>query len=163
MAKKIQEEDKIHEEWYEEAREMTLEKLPEFLKRLSEEYEHDYGTICHAIASSSIAAAWAMERTPQGGITGFQAGAIMWEFIWNWMTEYKGQPLRIINYDHMLYPQYEDDFTKISPSTWEYLKKTAKEKLEEYKGSTTVSEDVVKHMEEIVSGKIPFGYTISDE
>ena len=35
----------------------------------------DYGTVCHAIALSAVA------RTAQGGITGFQAGAVMWEFI----------------------------------------------------------------------------------
>ena len=86
--KTITEEMKIHEEWYKQAKEQTLETLPAFLNHLINDYGHDYGTICHAIAAGAIGAAYALERSPQGGITGFQAGCIMWCFIRHW------------NYDH---------------------------------------------------------------
>ncbi len=37
---------------------------------------------------------------------------MMWQFITNWMSEYKDKPLRLVNYDKMLYPQYAGDFSK---------------------------------------------------
>lgn len=46
----INETDGIHEQWMPVAQEMTMEGLPEFLRHLTEDYHHDYGTICHAIA-----------------------------------------------------------------------------------------------------------------
>lgn len=151
----------VHKDWYKRAREMTLENLPEFLKELTEKYEHDYGTICHAIASSAIATAWAVERTPQGGITGFQAGAIMWEFIQNWMTEYKNKPLRLVNYENMLFPQYEDNFKNtIAKGTADWLKKEAGKKL---KDSDNMHPDVKAHLDKVAGGWIPFGYKVEDE
>src|SRR5690349_20327046 len=70
----ITEESGEHKQWYVDAHapEMTLETLPEFLRHLTEDYHHDYGTICHALAAGAIATAYAMDRSPQGGITGFQ-------------------------------------------------------------------------------------------
>ena len=85
--KQIKEEDKVQEEWYTESRHMTVENLPKFFQKLTEQYGHDYGTICHAMAAGALATMRAMDKTPQGGITGFQAGAIMWEFIKRWMYE----------------------------------------------------------------------------
>ena len=73
----------LKESWKERAKNMTLEELPAFIQELME-HDHDYGTVCHAIALSAVATAWAANKTAQGGITGFQAGAVMWEFIKNW-------------------------------------------------------------------------------
>lgn len=158
--KNITEEEGLQKEWYKEARDMTMEKLPAFLKKLTEEYNHDYGTICHAIASAAIGAAWAVERTPQGGITGFQAGAIMWEFITHWMSDYEGKPLKLLDYSNMLYPQYDDKFAATIPqSTWEYLQKEAKKHLKETKDAHP---NVKAHWESIVKGNIPFGYTVKE-
>jgi len=82
--KKITEEMDIHKEWYKEAEEMTLEKFPEFQKKLTEEYQHDYGTICHAISAAAIAAAYAVNNADQGRITGVQASCAMMGFMRNW-------------------------------------------------------------------------------
>lgn len=156
--KQITEEEGLQKEWYAEAREMTMEKLPAFLEKLTTQYGHDYGTICHAVASAAIAAAWAVERSPQGGITGFQAGCIMWEFIQHWMTEYKDTPARIIKYEDMLYPQYEDKFTSISKETWEFLQNKAREKLAE---SPDAHEAVIHQWKMVANGQVPFGYKIA--
>lgn len=121
---------KIKAEWAEKSKGVTLETLPAFLDELAGNYSHDYGTICHAMATAAIAAACALDRTPQGGITGFQAGAIMWEFIrgWNYTSNKCG--LAIVDYDNLLYPQYSDKFSKtISACTWENLQKIAAEKI----------------------------------
>ncbi len=161
--KKITEEEGLQKQWYAEAKDMTMEKLPAFLKKLTTEFEHDYGTICHAIASAAIAAAWAVERTPQGGITGFQAGAIMWEFIEHWGVYQKG-PLRILEYRNMLYPQYTDKFEKtISKNTWEWLQEEAQKLLTEEVETDYMSPSVKEHLENIVKGQIPFGFKVEEE
>lgn len=152
--------DKIHEQWYEEARGMTLDTLPAFLKKLTEDYGHDYGTTCHAVASAAVAAAWAVEHSPQGGITGFQAGAVMWEFIRNWDSSYKDVPLRLINYENMLFPQYHKRFNTIGAETWKWLQEKAMNNLSE-RGEFT-HPDVIKHWESIRDGKVPFGYIVED-
>jgi len=158
--KTITEEMGIHKEFYKEAKGMTLDKLPEFLNKLMDDYEHDYGTICHALAAGAIATMWAMNKHPQGGITGFQAGCIMWEFIRNWMNE-EG-PLKLLSYEKMLYPQYIDRFDKIiSKDTWEWLQEQAKQKLDG--DIKEVHPTVVAHWSSIKDGEVPFGYRVAEE
>ncbi len=125
MRKRIVEEDGVHKEWVAEASEMTLEKLPAFITKLVEEYEHDYGTICHAIASGAIATANAIQRSPSGGISGFQAGCVMWEMIKQWGVFGDG-PLRMVDFSDMLYPQYAYKFKSITRHVWETLQAKAK-------------------------------------
>jgi hypothetical protein len=126
----ITEEQNLQEQWYLRAKEATLETLPEFIRHLMNDYQHDYGTVCHAIAASAVAAAWAAERQPQGGITGFQASAIAWEFLGAW-SDIKA-PARIVQYKEMLYPQMSDKFQKvITAETWEWLQARAREHLAE--------------------------------
>lgn len=130
----ISEEMKVHEQWYEKAKDkdMSLENLPEFINHLLNDYQHDYGTICHALAAGAIATLWAMNRVEQGGVTGFQASAIMWEFIRHWNYSSNKTGLRLINYDNMLYPQYSDKFQKtLSRDTWNAIQKAAKTEIEE--------------------------------
>jgi hypothetical protein len=157
---KVTEEMKIHEQWYKDAKKQTLETLPGFLKGLTENYIHDYGTIVHAISAGAIATAWAMDSSDQGGITGFQAGAVMWRFIQNWMYSNNKTGLKLIDYDKMLYPQYKDDFArKISRSTWEDLQNEAKMKISE---NSTAHERVIEHWKSIAAGIIPWGFTIGE-
>jgi len=98
--------------WRAEAEGMTLEKLPEFLERITTQYKYDYGTICHAISIGGIATMWAIDHSEQGGITAFQAGAITWGNIRNWDSSYRGKPLELIDYSRMIYPQHEEEFDK---------------------------------------------------
>ena len=161
MKKSITEKDKdIIESWVKETDAVTLKTLPKFLKHLTADYNHDYGTICHAVAIGAVAAAKAVNRTPEGGITGFQAGAVFWEFYKRWMHE-EG-PARLVNYGHMLYPQYEDDFARtITPSTWKWLQDEAKKNLGERPGLSKGT--VADHWQSIVDGKVPFGYKVGKE
>lgn len=161
--KPITEEDKVHEKWYEQARKMTPEELPAFIDNLINKYEHDYGTICHAIAAAGLAAMHAVNRSDQGGITGFQAGAVMWQVIGKWGTHTTpGAPARILDYQNMLFPQSAVDFTTITAETWEYLQNTAKEKLEQHTEEDGIHPDVIEHWQSIVSGNIPFGLRLED-
>lgn len=142
-----------------EAKEQTLETLPEFLKKISTQYQHDYGTVCHGVAMAAVAAAWAFDKGPSGGITGFQAGAVMWQFIrqWNGM---KG-PCKIVKYEDMLYPQNQDRFCSktLDRSTWQYLQEQAAARIAE---APTAHPRVMGHWKAIVFGVVPFGYTVED-
>jgi len=101
---------------------------------------------------------WAINNHKQGGVTGFQAGAIMWENISNWDSSYKGKPLKLMDFSNMLYPQYDHQFAKeISVDTWKYLQKEAKKKLVE---SPTASDKVIAHWKSIGDGVVPFGYIV---
>lgn len=149
---------KILLEWEERARNMTLKELPEFLNHLMNDYKHCYGTVCHAIAIGSVATAWAMDKEEQGGITGFQGSAVMFEFIKKWDFLYKNVPFKMVSFENMLYPQYSDRFQKIiTNKTWEYLQTKAKKNLEE---RGMVHPDVEAHWKSIVDGIVPFGYIV---
>ena len=149
---------KIKQEWYDKARNMQPEDLDGFIKHLTNDYIHDYGTICHAMSIGSIATIWAMDHSASGGITGFQAGCIMWENIKNWMTEYREVPLKLVNYRDMLYPQYESKYQKIlSDDTYEWLKKEAQKNLDE---KEFAHPDVIAHWQFIAAGNVPFGYIL---
>jgi hypothetical protein len=153
----ITEESGVHRDWFVEAKSQTLETLPKFLRKLTEEYGHDYGTICHAISAAAVGAAWAVERSPAGGITGFQSGCVMWGFITEWLGE-KG-PQRLVNYNNLLYPQYADSFTSISADTWAYVQAQAKEHLS---NERSAHENVAAHWRSIDAGVVPFGLTVKD-
>jgi len=147
----------LREDWYTRAKAQTLETLPAFVKELSE-VEHDYNTICYAVAAAAVGAAWAVERSPSGGITGFQAGAIMWEFMdaWNGVKT----PARLLKFEDALYPQYADKFNSISPDTWKWLQEEACKRLEAKEETAAAS--VVAHWKSIRDGQVPFGLQVRE-
>lgn len=130
--------------------------VDEFIEYLDQTFEFDYGTICHAIAAVGIAAMKQMNRTSQGGISGFQANAIMWIFIRNWGGY--GGPMQLINYEQMLFPQSAEHFTKeITPECFEWLKTKARDTLI---NAESMAPEVRAHLISILEGNVPFGYTI---
>jgi hypothetical protein len=141
-----------------EARQQTLETLPAFLAKLAA-HPHDYGTICVAIGAAAVGAAWAVERSPHGGITGFQAGAVMWEFIGAWNANgSRDHPQRLVDYGDLLYPQSEHKFREISPDTWGWTQGEAARLLAE--NPQGVHPNVRAHWESIIAGNVPFGLTV---
>ena len=164
MAKTITEEMKVHEEWYKIVDHMTLDTLPEFLKKLLNDYKHDYGTICHAIVAGALATAWAMNHDPNGRLSGAQASFIPMKFYQEW-SKIKGL-FKIVRYENMLYPQKAEEFEKtIYKEDWDWLQEEAKKKLDKYASEEfeeTVHPDVKAHWESIVAGNVPFGYEIRE-
>ena len=147
----------------EKIKNIKISELPDFLTELMSS-DIDYNTIVKAIGTGAVATAYAMNNCPNGGITGFQAGFVMWEFIKQWMYTDNKCGLRLIDYDNMLFPQYNYKFEKIiSKETWEALQKEAKHRLEEDEKQPSAHEKVINHWKSIVDGKIPFGYKISNE
>lgn len=154
----ITEESGVHKAWNDEARSVTLETLGPFVTRLATEYQHDYGTICHALAAAMKAAFYALESSPSGGITGFQAGCVQWEVLRN--VFHVEAPARLLNYRDLLYPQYREKFTTISPETWAEVRKLAQENLANAPGHASVT--VIAHMQSIAEGVVPFGLTVAE-
>lgn len=144
-------------EKFNELRQMSLEELPEFLKSLENE-DVDYNTCCDIVSKAGLASMHAFGS--KLGITGFQAGYIMWQMIYNWLFETNKAGLSLLNYDNMLYPQYEEMFQKSIPvSAWVSLQEQARVLLETDSGVDVVRE----HWQSIVDGKVPFGYTIKED
>lgn len=56
MKEVITEEMHLQDEWYKKAKSMKPEDFPEFFRELTEDYIHDYGTVCHAMAAIGLAA-----------------------------------------------------------------------------------------------------------
>lgn len=163
--KPITEESGIHKTWMEEAKKQTLRTLPKFLNHLMDDFGHDYGTIVHALSAGMRATMHAMNEHKNGGITGFQASCIGWEMV----RELFGQkgPARLLFYDHMLYPQYDDKFQKTIPeSTWKYLKDEALRHVKEDDEAVSglkAHPDVRRHWLSISEGKVPFGHTVVED
>lgn len=155
----ISESDKIQDLWYREAEAMTLADLPAFMRKLSQDYSHDYGTICHAMSAAALAAVYAIEHSPVGGITGFQSSFVMWGFITHWQ-HLEGKPVKLVKYEDMLYPQYKEKFSSISKETWEWLQAEASKKLEEAEGF--VHPHVIEHWQSIKDGIVPFGFEVEN-
>lgn len=162
MSDEARAENALRKKWMDRARDpsMSLDTLPAFLAELAE-YQHDYGSICLAVAAAALAAAVCIDRSPRGGITGFQAGAIQWEFLqaWNQWPE-DGIGHRLLDLDHLLYPQYAGRFNSIPAATFARLREKASMLLAT---ETVVARTVVEHWKSIAGGVVPFGMRIAKE
>lgn len=161
----ITEEDKDEiKGWFDAAPKQTFETLTEFIRHVMNDYEHDYGTVCHAIGACCVATAWACNEMEgaRGGITGFQAGFVMWDFIRHWMYESNKCGMKLVDYDNLLYPQYESYFDKTIPTrVWESVQEEAKRRCDEvYRGKGRCADAVFDHWESIANGEVPFGMTV---
>lgn len=145
------------ETWWSEAEDcQSIEDAADLARRLITDYRHDYGTICHAIAAAAIAMAWAVERSPEGGITGFQAGAVNWLWLKHW-NQWEDGPRRIVEYANLLYPAYDRHFTEIDADTANWLTKRAQALLAEHDGPAGlhVHPNVRARWELVAAGQLP--------
>ena len=159
MIKSVTEKMHPEKEWFEEASKIdTIDGLASFVGHILNDYNHDYGTACHAVSACALAAAWvACEKE---GLSGFQAGFVMWDFIKNWTKTGNECGLRLVDYDDMLYPQYEHKFDKvIDKITWHNIQEKAKENLNTDNGCGSVR----NHWKKIVDGEVPFGYRVVED
>jgi len=135
----------------------TKEDLDNLLSEITSK-DHDYDSIVRACWAAMLGAFNYVNRSSVGGVTGFQAGFIGWSAIMEFMSIKKDSPVRIVQYDNMLYPQYREEFNKtISQETWEYLQKEARKNLEK---NTSARPRVIEHWQSVVDGKVPFGYEV---
>lgn len=138
----------------------SFDDLVSFLQRVKDSCNSGYGTAPRAIAQAALATAWYLAF--DFGITGFQAGFVMWDFIRDWQYPNNECGIKIVDYDTMLYPQYDYRFEKtISKGTFEALQKEAKKLLE--KDGDYAHPNVANHWRSIVNGNVPFGYVVEDD
>ena len=137
----------------------SFDDLISFLQNVKDNYNSCYGEAPRAIAQALLATAWYLAS--EFGITAFQAGFVMWDFIKDWLFDDNECGMKLIDYDNMLYPQYEYKFEKhLTRSTYEALQKKARENLEKDK---IVHPSVREHWQSIADGHVPFGYTVVEK
>lgn len=137
----------------------SFDDLVSFLQKVKDNCNTGYGTVPRAIAQAALATAQYLAS--DFGITGFQAGFVMWDFIEGWSFPDNKCGMNLINYDDMLYPQYDFRFEKaISKDTFNALREKAKELLE---NKSYAHPDVVSHWRSIIEGNVPFGYVVKEE
>jgi hypothetical protein len=137
----------------------TKEELDAFIDKMGKT-QQDYDSIVWACYAAMKAAFNVMNRGPQGGISGFQAGFIGWQAVEDFMGMSQDSPKKILDYDNLLYPQYAEKFDKtISTETWNHIQEKAKKNLDTESGHP----NVVAHWKSIRDGHIPFGFIVKDE
>lgn len=137
----------------------SFDELIVFLEDVKDNYNIGYGEAPRAMAQAALATTWYFAK--EFGITGFQASFVMWDFIRDWMYSGNECGMKIVDYDNMLYPQYDHKFDKvISKDVFMNLQKIAKERLEEH---DPVHPAVKAHWESIVAGNVPFGYRLEED
>jgi hypothetical protein len=83
----------------------------------------------------------------------------MWEFIKRFMS--KEGSLRLLEFNNMLYPQYEKRFEKtMTANMFADLQESAKKLL---KNTESANGAVIAHWQSIVDGVVPFGFIIKDK
>lgn len=137
----------------------SFEDLCNFIKYIKDNCNTGYGVAPRSIAQAMLGVGWYLSSI--FGITGFQASCVMWDVIVDSQYPHNKTGLKIVDFDDMLYPQYERKFDKIiSHETWEALQKEAKKSLEE--NTVCVHPDVRAHWQSIVDGNVPFDFTVED-
>jgi hypothetical protein len=144
----------LQEEWYKDAKIQTLETLSDFCNKLA---NSTYGSILQAATAAAIAAANAIDRST-GGMTGAQGKSVALEFVkrWNGLQE----PFEITKFGDLLYPQFENRFTSIPESVWEWLQEEAKKILNSENCRTKAIEE---HLQSIIDGVVPFGLKVIND
>jgi len=139
--------------WWSEAESCKdIDASTAFARRLITDYRHDYGTICHAIAAGALAMANAVEQSPVGHITGFQAGAVGWLFMRHWHS-WGDEPRQMVDLSNLLYPQFDYKFTTIDRQTAAWLQTKAAENIKQAGDHT--HPNVIARWREIADGRFP--------
>lgn len=152
----ITEEMGVHKEWAGKWPK-SLDELTEHVRHVTEDYEHDYGTCVYAAAAAAQAAYNYVAHVE--GMTVFQMSCVMWELVRD-LHSGDGSPLRLVDYENLLYPQYAYKFQPtISTETWEWAQEKAMKNLAEREACKEVRD----HWKDIASGLVPFGLTVVDD
>lgn len=143
----------VIEQWFNDAKGKDgVKSLDEFYRHLTQDYQHDYGTCCHAIIAMAVAAIEKMSR--EFGITGFQHSCVMWGIIRREFRDHNKLGLRLLDYDNLLYPQFQDEFRQIeiSEEQAEKIRKQAQANIDE---GGMVAPAVEEWWKKLASGWLP--------
>lgn len=127
------------------------EELAELAKEICEKFNFDYGVVPRSIGAFLVVAA--NYFCHEMGVTGFQAGFIMYDFIRGFMYPHNKCGIRVVDYDELLYPQYIEKHTTIPESVWNNIMREAKTKLDEDK--VYCHPCVVQYWQDVSKGIVP--------
>lgn len=126
---------------------------------ITEKFNYDYGVAPRCVgAFLTVCANYFCSVM---GMTGFQAGFVMWDFILGFNYPHNKCGMRILDFDKLLYPQYLHMFKEVPEDTWKLVVEEAKKELDQK--DQLVSCTVVQHWKDIANGKIPDGIVITKE
>lgn len=166
MSDEVNHEQILRERYVERARSATPEELAGLIDEImTDPHTNDYGGVGVAIGLIAAASAWAMNRHPgaRGGITGFQGGAVLWEFVRHWDSGRIGEAgARIQSFDNLMFPQYADSFQTLPRSAVDAVQRMARERLETADRSQ-VHPEVIAHWETLAAGQSPYGMRVSED
>lgn len=150
----------IWKKWREEGAKARFDdgSFAKFAHHVLFDYAHDYGTICHAAIALLGSALHAVDASPTGGLTGFQASTICLRFLRNEIYGSSRLGVMVRNLDDVLYPQYEDKFTGLDckPEYAKRISALAAENLKETNGGKRPVKDEVKAWwERLAKGDFP--------
>lgn len=152
----------IWEDWFREAKNCSLDdgSLAKFLDHLKNDYQHDYGTRARATAAAAFATANAFARYE--GLTGFQWSCVAMDVLGQMCFPDNKLGYMVIDYDDLLYPQYEYRFTerKISAEGAKQLQQEASRKIAESDGM--VHPDVLEWWKKLARGEFPKWLVVKD-
>ncbi len=170
----VREPDPRGEPWDEESEEFKLEKRV-WLERAStspESFEefanfimrrpHDCGTIVWACLAAMGKAFNIINNHPvDGGITGFQAGALQWMVLRHIFHKNSSTGYQLADYDWLLNPDNEEHFTTVPANIWKLVVEEAKKRLELHEtGEELAPVSLREHWANIVAGMVPFGLKV---
>ena len=145
----------IWEGWFKAAKKCRLDdgSLAKFIDHLKNDYLHDYGTSARATSAAVFATANAFAR--HEGLTGFQWSCVAMDVLGQMCFPDNKLGFTVIDYDDLLYPQYEYRFTerKISAEGAKQLKQEASRKIAESDGM--VHPDVMAWWQKLANGQFP--------
>lgn len=146
----------IWQGWFKEAEKCKLEdgSLQKFLDHLKNDYEFDYGTSARATAAAAFATANAFAGYI--GLTGFLWGCAAKDILGKMCFPNNKLGYRIVDYDNLLYPQYEYNFVgcRISASGAESLRREAQANIDESNGRG-IHPDVMAWWKRLAKGDFP--------
>ena len=123
---------KVWEGWFEKAKECRFDdgSLKNLLDHIANDYNLDYGTQAKATAAVAFAAASAFAN--EARLTHFQWEAASMDLLGRMMCPFNKLGYEFLDYDDLMYPQYEYRFTerKISAAGAKKLKEEAQKMLD---------------------------------
>lgn len=151
--------DKYTEEnLHKEAKEQTLETLPEFLNNILNNSNHNRETIIKAVSICGYAIMCAVNKQSETKDEEYLR-EINYNILNEWVKLQFGGDVRLINFYYLAIPEYREMFTCIDEDVWNRVKKFAWQYYNKY--CSSLSDYTFSHIMRMRSNnEPPYGYRV---
>jgi len=151
----------LYEEWKAKANAVqNLEDFSVFFKELTEQSQ-SYDSAVWASSLLSLAAFKAFNRSPQGGISGFQLGFVAGGYLRELM--HIDGPVSLLKVEDLLFPHKADKYiARLDKESHTWLREQAKKNLVN-PAFSDMHEDCREHYEKLIEGWLPEHVVLVDE